>query len=82
MMEQTALCRAWRGILATDLYAFLERAFRDIDQRLNLIPAPYVELLTQALSDVALGGSVTARAGAAGSARWRFLGSPLDGTTG
>jgi len=27
-------------------------------------------------------GSVTARAGAAGSARWRFLGSPLDGTTG
>jgi predicted phage terminase large subunit-like protein len=55
MMEQTALCRAWRGILATDLYAFLERAFRDIDKRLNLIPAPYVELLTQALSDVALG---------------------------
>ena len=46
MMEQTALCRAWHGILATDLYAFLERAFRDIDQRLNLIPAPYVELLT------------------------------------
>jgi hypothetical protein len=33
-------------------------------------------------NNIAADGSVTARAGAAGSARWRFLGSPLDGTTG
>ena len=40
MTEKTAIARALRGVFATDLYAFLERAFRDIDQRLDLVPAP------------------------------------------
>jgi len=55
MNEKPALHRALRGALSTDFYAFFERAFRDIDQRLNLVPARYIELLTQTLTDVAHG---------------------------
>jgi hypothetical protein len=60
MNEKPALHRALRGVLSTDFYAFFERAFRDIDQRLNLVPARYIELLTQTLTDVAHGKQLRA----------------------
>jgi predicted phage terminase large subunit-like protein len=44
---------ALSALLRTDLLAFLERAFRDIDPRNRLLIVDYVELLTEALHDVA-----------------------------
>ena len=47
--------RAFTALLATDLLAFLERAFRDLDPRNRLIMVPFVALLTQELLLVATG---------------------------
>jgi len=47
--------RAFLAVLQTDLLAFLERAFRDVDQRNELIVADYVELLVAELTRVAEG---------------------------
>jgi len=47
--------RAFAALLATDLLAFLERAFRDLDPRNRLLVVPFVELLIQELHQVATG---------------------------
>jgi predicted phage terminase large subunit-like protein len=52
-MDETP--RAFRVVLATDLLAFLERAFREIDPRGDLQVADYVLYLSEALQRVADG---------------------------
>lgn len=52
-MDETS--RAFRAALATDLLAFLERAFREIDPRGDLQVADYVWYLNDALQRVADG---------------------------
>jgi predicted phage terminase large subunit-like protein len=47
--------KAFSAVLAADLLAFLQRAFRDLDPRHRLIITPYVELLVQELLGVATG---------------------------
>jgi predicted phage terminase large subunit-like protein len=49
--------RVLNALLATNLLAFLERAFRDLDPRNRLLVVPFVELLVQELHDVATGAT-------------------------
>ena len=53
MDDRTLERRAFNALLATDLLAFLQRAFRDLDPRNQLLIAPFVELLTEELQQVA-----------------------------
>ena len=55
MDDRTLERRAFNALLATDLLAFLQRAFRDLDPRNQLLIAPFVELLTEELQQVASG---------------------------
>jgi predicted phage terminase large subunit-like protein len=49
--------RLLQALLATNLLAFLERAFCDLDPRNQLLTPPYLELLAEELLDVATGAS-------------------------
>ena len=55
MNDSAAARRVLRAALATDLVAFLERAFREIDPRNTLLLHPYVEFLCAELMQVASG---------------------------
>jgi predicted phage terminase large subunit-like protein len=55
MNDIAAARRALRAVLAHDLSAFLERAFRELDPRNTLHINPYVEVLCQELMRVAAG---------------------------
>ena len=56
MNDIDAARRVLRAALATDLVAFLERAFREIEQGKTLLLRPYVEFLCAELMRVAAGG--------------------------
>ena len=55
MNDSAAARRVLLAALATDLVAFLERAFREIEQRETLLLRPYVEFLCAELMRVAAG---------------------------
>jgi hypothetical protein len=55
MNDSAAARRVLRAALATDLVAFLERAFREIDPEKKLLLHPYVEFLCAELMRVAAG---------------------------
>jgi hypothetical protein len=55
MNDSAAARRVLRAALATDLVAFLERAFRDIEQGKTLLLHPYVEFLCAELMRVEAG---------------------------
>lgn len=56
MNDSAAARRVLRAALATDLVAFLERAFRALEQDKTLLLHPYVEFLCAELMRVAAGG--------------------------
>jgi predicted phage terminase large subunit-like protein len=49
--------RAFNALLATDLFAFLQRAFRDLDPRNQLLIVPFIELLIEELNKIATGAT-------------------------
>jgi hypothetical protein len=55
MHDSAVARRVLRAALATDLVAFLERAFREIDPDKKLLLHPYVEFLCAELMRVAAG---------------------------
>ena len=56
MNDSAAARRVLRAALATDLGAFLQRAFREIEPGKTLLLHPYVEFLCAELMRVAAGG--------------------------